>query len=441
MGISGSDNNAAGVDLGARSVAGGDEDSNTMAVAAVRALDCATDEQPFVYLASSTHPIAEMTNASIVAAAGHLASGTCPVDLSGVRSGVAGLLAASASGGIAVASDVRTGSPGSSAEVEGGDAAVAFHFAATDDPVAVIETAVTHAVPVADFWREPGGSAIQTWEERFLADLYISAATSAIGELLDAAGTQPTITVVSCPLPRVAQAIGTRFAGTGDRPVQATHRRQVGYCGTADAAMLLAGALDACAAGDTVLVVSIMGGVDAVLVRALRDGRDRSTRAGEQCVEVPYLRYLAWRGQLTLDPGRRPNRQTTSQPAAFRSNGWKYSLTGSRCDRCGFVHLPAERVCAGCGALNSASPYSVADRLATVVSLSSDAVGDGGLGVRLAGVVDFDDGGRMSVEFTDADGCDLGPGSRVAMVFRRTSTIGGLPNYFWRARPLRREEP
>jgi uncharacterized OB-fold protein len=58
----------------------------------------------------------------------------------------------------------------------------------------------------------------------------------------------------------------------------------------------------------------------------------------------------------------------------------------------------------------------------------------------LAGVVDFDGGGRMSVEFTDTEGIDIGAGSRVAMTFRRISTIGGLPNYFWRARPMRRYE-
>jgi uncharacterized OB-fold protein len=51
-------------------------------------------------------------------------------------------------------------------------------------------------------------------------------------------------------------------------------------------------------------------------------------------------------------------------------------------------------------------------------------------------VVDFDGGGRLPVELTDADEADIAVGQRVEMTFRRLSTAGGIHNYFWKARPV-----
>jgi uncharacterized OB-fold protein len=51
-------------------------------------------------------------------------------------------------------------------------------------------------------------------------------------------------------------------------------------------------------------------------------------------------------------------------------------------------------------------------------------------------VVDFDGGGRLPVELTDADVADIAVGQRVEMTFRRLSTADGIHNYFWKARPI-----
>jgi uncharacterized OB-fold protein len=52
-------------------------------------------------------------------------------------------------------------------------------------------------------------------------------------------------------------------------------------------------------------------------------------------------------------------------------------------------------------------------------------------------VVDFDGGGRMPIELTDADPAEVAIGDRVEMTFRRMFTADGLHNYFWKAQPAR----
>jgi uncharacterized OB-fold protein len=50
-------------------------------------------------------------------------------------------------------------------------------------------------------------------------------------------------------------------------------------------------------------------------------------------------------------------------------------------------------------------------------------------------VVDFDGGGRYTLEIADATPADVEIGTRVEMTFRRLYTSGGVHNYFWKARP------
>jgi uncharacterized OB-fold protein len=56
-------------------------------------------------------------------------------------------------------------------------------------------------------------------------------------------------------------------------------------------------------------------------------------------------------------------------------------------------------------------------------------------------VVDFDEGGRASLELADADPNTLGVGDRVELSFRRFFTAGNVHNYFWKARPLLADVP
>ena len=52
-------------------------------------------------------------------------------------------------------------------------------------------------------------------------------------------------------------------------------------------------------------------------------------------------------------------------------------------------------------------------------------------------VVDFDCGGRMACELTDAEPKEVRIGDNLEMTFRRFYTGQGVHNYFWKARPVR----
>jgi hydroxymethylglutaryl-CoA synthase len=51
-------------------------------------------------------------------------------------------------------------------------------------------------------------------------------------------------------------------------------------------------------------------------------------------------------------------------------------------------------------------------------------------------VVDFDGGGRYTLEIADADPEQIAIGTRVELTFRRLYTVDGVHNYFWKARPI-----
>ena len=58
----------------------------------------------------------------------------------------------------------------------------------------------------------------------------------------------------------------------------------------------------------------------------------------------------------------------------------------------------------------------------------------------VAAVIDFDGGGRCTLEVADADADALDVGVRAGLTFRRMFTAGGVANYFWKARLLAAQE-
>lgn len=423
---------------GSRAVASFDEDAITMAVAAVRGLPDARREQQRLFFATSAPPFLDKTNAVVVHAAAGTDDWLLALDIGGLRSGFGALRCGYDSGGIAVLSDMRTGRPGSAEEMEGGDGAAAFLFGEGDDVVAEVLGTSSFSVELMDTWRTPGSEYPQVWEERFAQHVNGRALADVAAQVAKDTGytETPTHTLVATPNRRFASATATAAGCAGGTAVQDAHRELVGYCGAAEIGLLLADVLDTATAGETVLLLQAAGGVDAMLLRVLRDGPGAKVDRLQQREQVAYGNYLTWRGFLEREPTRRPERPSVAAPAAFRNQAWKYGLQGSACRACRKVYLPPQRVCGGCGGVDTTEPYGVADRLATIVSMSTDSITDTPNPPALVALVDFDDGGRMTCELTETRAGELRVGSRVEMTFRRTYTVRGVPNYFWKARPV-----
>ncbi len=84
-------------------------------------------------------------------------------------------------------------------------------------------------------------------------------------------------------------------------------------------------------------------------------------------------------------------------------------------------------------------PVPLADTEGTVVTFTIDRMAYSPSPPIVFAVVDFDGGGRLPVELTDADADEIEIGQRVEMTFRRLFTADGIVNYFWKGRLVRDE--
>ncbi|MDX6234250.1 MAG: hydroxymethylglutaryl-CoA synthase [Nocardioidaceae bacterium] len=424
---------------GVRVVASFDEDSTTMAVAAATALlrQHGPVAPPSLYVATTSPPYLDKTNAVAVHAALHLARDTFAGDVNGsARSGFAALRAAISEGGLAVSADVRVGKPGSNDEKTGGDGAAALLFGVSPG-IAEVLAQVSQTDEFLDRWRTPTSVTAEQWEERFGFERYAALVREVAEQALTAAGlAEADHVVVTSPNAGVVKKAASLVKGalsTGGSPI--------GHAGTADIGLALAGVLDVASPGETILVISAADGCDALVLRttdALPSGRQSvpvvvQLEGGRT---VKHLTYLAWRGLLDREMPRRPEPDRPAGPPSARTAGWKFGFSGSRCTACAFVHLPPARVCRQCGTADQMEGAPASRLEGRVATYTVDRLAYSPSPPVVDVVVDFDGGGRCALEVADADPDAFMVGSRVDLTFRNLFTAGGVHNYFWKARLL-----
>jgi hydroxymethylglutaryl-CoA synthase len=438
---------------GTRAVASYDEDTTTLAVEASRVAMRAAPAgigPSALWFATVSPAYLDKTNATAIHAALRLDTDALAADFGGApRSGVAAWRAALSGTGtvLVVAADIRTGLPGSADEAGGGDAGSALLIGDGDEGTPVLAEYLGAASATSEFidrWRTPGESRSRQWEERFGELQYVPLAEQAWKAALQEAGLAPSdldlVAVTGLHARAVRAAV--RKLGVGDEVVLDDLGASVGNSGTAHPGLLLAAALDRAEPGQVIAVLSLADGADAFVFRAteaLPAHRPARTVAGQVAngAGLPYAKFLAWRGMLTLDPPRRPEPARVSASAAARSEEWKYAFVGSRDRSSGAVHLPQARVSMVGDAIDDMDPIPMADTEGTIVTFTVDRLAYSPSPPVIFAVVDFDGGGRLPIELTDVDEADVAIGDRVEMTFRRLNSADGIHNYFWKARPVR----
>jgi 3-hydroxy-3-methylglutaryl CoA synthase len=437
---------------GARAVASYDQDTTSLGVEAARcALRGLRLAPEALYFATADPAYLDKTNATAIHAALDLPASAMAVDMLGsVRSAAGAMRAALDARGtvLAVLADIRTGLPGGADEREGGDAGVAFVCGDDTAERRVLAEPLAAASASAEFldrWRLPGDVASRQWEERFGEHAYVPLGEAAVTETLKQAGVTPQSidrVIVAGPhgraARRVAGAIGARKEAVAD-----DLGASVGNTGAAHAGLLLAAALETARPQQIIAVVSLADGADVTLWRTTGAVETRwpTPTVAEQVTgvtgRVSYGTFLTWRGFLRREPPRRPDPQAPDAPAAARAEAWKFGFTGSRCEACGTRHLPPQRVCVKCHAMDRMTPERMADASATVATFTVDRLAYSLSPPVVAAVIDFEGGGRFQCELTDVDPGAVKIGDRVEMTFRRLLTANSVHNYFWKARPLR----
>jgi 3-hydroxy-3-methylglutaryl CoA synthase len=427
---------------GTRTVASYDEDTTTMGAEAARAaLRGRADRPESLWFATTEPAYADRSNATVLHAVLRLDRTVPAYDAVGsVRSAMAALRAAWQGPGraLVVTSDTRTGLPGGADEAAGGDAAAAVAIGDGEQVLAEIVAWESVTEEFLDRWRTPGAPASRLWEERFGETRYTELGAEAIKLALGTAGIAVDAVdhlVVAGLHDRAVAAVQRRSGGPAVR-IADRLASTVGNPGAAQPALLLAAALESARPGQNLVLLSLADGADAVVLRttdALASYRPQRTVAGQIAAGGPltYGRYLHWRGMLPVEPPRRPEPGRVSSPAAHRNAEWKYGfVAGLSGDGSGGpVHLPP--------APQDDLRTPMADALGTIVTFTVDRLSYSLSPPIVFAIVDFDEGGRLPVELTDADADEAAIGGRVEMTFRRLATSDGIHNYFWKARPLR----
>jgi hydroxymethylglutaryl-CoA synthase len=429
---------------GKRTVASYDEDTTTMGAEAGRAALRGRDIHPVSLWFATTEPAyADRTNATVLHAVLRLDRTVPAYDVVGsVRSAMAALRAAWQGTGSAlvIASDTRTGLPGGPDEAAGGDAAAALLIGDGGGGPVLAEIVAWESVTdeFVDRWRIPGAATSRLWEERFGEARYAELGAEALKLTLAAAGIGADAVDHLVVAGLHDRAVGAVQRASGVSADRITDRlgATVGNPGAAQPALLLAAALEAAVPGQYIVLLSLADGADAVVLRtteALTGYRPHQPVATQIAAGGPlsYGRYLHWRGMLPFEPPRRPEPARVSSPAAHRNAGWKYGFAAGL-EPGGAVHLPPTP--------QDEARRPVADALGTIVTFTVDRLSYSLSPPLVFAIVDFDGGGRLPVELTDAEAGEVAIGGRVEMTFRRLATSDGIHNYFWKARLVRGEE-
>jgi 3-hydroxy-3-methylglutaryl CoA synthase len=440
---------------GERSVAGQDEDSLTMAVAA--ALDCLDDldreEIDAVLFASTTSPFREKCVASTIAAVLDLRRDVFTADFAdSTRAGTSalktalGMVKAGAAKQILVTSaDCRLGAPGSSLERTFGDGAAAL-LVGKENLIAELEEEHSISDEIHDLWRRDVDLYVNSWEDRFNYSYgYPLVVGEAVSGLMKKAGVQPKDVkkaVLSTPETPRAVSLAKSLGFDPKIQLQDPLTDKVGDTGAAQPLMLFAAALEEANPNDRFLLAGYGSGSDAFLFTVREEidsikGKRRGIKTHLQRKRMMpnYATYLMWRKLVQIPIPRVP--MSVSYPTAtaiWRERKRIYPLHGVKCRACGAVQYPPQRVCIKCHVKDNFEEVRLG-RKGKLFSYSFEFI----RGNVPIGLVDLEGGGRVFVEFTDVDPSELKIDLLVELTFRRLDLWreDGMYGYFWKATPIR----
>lgn len=324
---------------GTRAVAGYDEDTTSMAVEAARGAldrDGLRARVSQLFLATAAPAYLDKTNATAVHAALGLDPHVLATDMAGsVRSGLGALVTAARSPvpTLTVLSDLRTGLPGGSDEVAGGDGAAAFVFGGHRNGAPVIAELLAHDTvsdEIMDRWRLPGTPVSRVWEERFAEEIYVSLADKALTAALDHAAVDigSIDHFVVAGLHTRACAAVRRTAGVRPEAVTPDLAGAIGNAGTAQPGLLLADVLDRARPGELIALLVLGDGAGVLLLRttdALPAPRGppgrRPDRRGQRPDAVRHLPVLARPPRPRTTPPAGPSSRPTPRPHTAAPDG------------------------------------------------------------------------------------------------------------------------
>ncbi len=443
----------AGLAKGERAMANWDEDAVTMAVEAAR--DCLGDRDrnaiQSLRLASTTFPFVDRLHAGLVGDALSLGPDVHTVDVSATqRAGTSALLDALSGNGetLVLASENRRTKAASPMEMASGDGAVAI-LTGTKGVIAKLVGKASGSADFVDHFRSMDNTFDYQWEERWVRDAgYMKIVPPVIARCLAAAKTKPE-DVGTFILPSTIRGVSAavaKAAKIADTAVADALGPVCGDTGVAHPLVMLVAALEKAKAGDRILVVGFGQGADALLFEVTPEISKLPPRMGvkghlaRKKAETAYGRFLAFNDLITLERGMRSETdKATALSSMWRNRETVTSFIGAKCSKCGTLQFPKSNICVNpnCNAFHTQEPHPFAEKIGKINSFTADRLTYSPDPPSMYGMIQFDEGGRTMLDFTDLDEADLVVGKSMRMMFRikDIDQARGFRRYFWKASP------
>lgn len=447
---------------GERSVCNKDEDALSMAVEASR--DCLRGADragvDAVYLCSTTLPYADRQNAGILKTVLDLRDDVVTADFTASqKAGTTALVTALdvlKGGGkqrvLVTAADKRETKGAYFYEMWFGDGAASL-LLGTEGVVA--EFIGSHSVShdFSDHYRGTGFKYDYMWEERWVRDEgYSKIIPEAVNGLLKKLGmTMDGVTKLCFPCFFKAEQLAIAKALGAAGKVADNMHEVCGETGVAHPFVMLVKALEEASPGDTILLAGFGQGCDALLfkvtdeIKKLPARRGIAGSLGDREQMLNYEKYCKFRGLIDFEMGiRAESSGRTAMSTLWRKRRMVLGLVGGKCTRCGTPQWPRQDICANpkCHAHREFEDYAFAERTGKVVTWTADMLAVSWEPPVLYGLVAFDGGGRMLLEFTDCTQEEVKIGMPMRLSFRQRyfdKDRSGYQGYFWKAVPVRGE--
>ncbi|MEW5946326.1 MAG: 3-oxoacyl-[acyl-carrier-protein] synthase III C-terminal domain-containing protein [bacterium] len=448
---------------GERSVCNHDEDALSMAVEASR--DCLRGtnkaDVEALYLCSTTLPYADRQNAGIVKTALNLRDDVLTADFtSSLKAATTGMTAAFdavASGNrkcvLLTATDHRRTKGAYFYEMWFGDGAASV-LIGSDNVVAEFKGSHSVSHDFCDHYRGAGYTFDYMWEERWARDEgYTKIIPEAVNGLMKKLGiTMNDVTklVFPCFFKAEHAGIAKKLGATPDKVMDNMHEA-CGETGAAHPLVMLVHALEQSKPGDRILLASFGNGSDALLFEVTENIAKLPPRKGiggclaDKRKIQNYEKYLKFRDLVQFEMGIRAEAGgRTAMSTLWRKRKAITGLVGAKCGKCATPQWPPMKICINpeCRSHGVFEDYEFSEKTGRIVTWTADMLAVSQEPPQLYGIIQFDEGGRMILEFTDCEQKDVGVGNPVALSFRKRyfdKDRSGYQGYFWKAVPRKVE--
>lgn len=443
---------------GERTMCNWDEEAVTMSVEAAR--DCLahsdTDCIDTLYLASTSLPFKDRQNSVIVAEALGLPKRLQAMDVTASQRAATSALIAllernphGAGQQLLVAGEHRRSRAGSRQELLWGDGAAALCVGQAN-LLAEFLGSESLADDFVDHYRGEDADFDYDWEERWIRDEgYLKLIPPTVTALLDRLAIEPgqvNYFILPTDQARTPAAVAGKL-GIVEAAVVDNQLDHCGYTGAAHPLLLLARVLEQARADELILLTGFGQGCDALLFKATGRGREQRPPRGVSGAlaagrpDTNYQRFLAFNDLVERELGKRGETDRQTFLSGFnRRRDLLTAFMGGRCRQCGTLQIPSERYCANpdCNALDSQEPVSFANRHGKVKTWTADRLTFDWDPPAYFGMIEFDGGGRLMMDFTEVQDGALDTGTPVSVHFRirQIDRQRGFRKYFWKAIPI-----